>query len=621
MLSSPGSTAVAARPATPSRTWGIASVIAYEAFQIALGALIAWFPWAYVLGYVETEYAQPRLEPWLILVGAMGVQALCMLVRMPRNWITPALSLALIGGLCFIQVAIVYGNIVSGAIQKDYALLAASISEQSDALFTNPLDRAQRTWLNGYFDPFAPLFDRLFNLADDPFRLLGFQLVAMLSAPVAIWVIALLHPRLRPFQALVPTVLLLHPSLPATLQADYHTSAIGITFWIVGSYLFWLRRKRAAFALLLIAAFTKISYWPSWLVFGGIHALRREWRWAVLYGVIGAGAMGAYIAIQPPAGELTPVGLFFGQLGKEPGEAAFSIFSKTWLWIKPLFDPVRWQFLVLLLLPLGFAVFRYPQALLPAAPLVAFTMLDYSYVRSMVFNVYASEYLGFALAAILLGLRVAGKRLQGAMAVAMCLGMAATLFNLHGWIDWRPVEVATKQPVTIDHGHALHATEADRFIAEHYRALYWRASYNSANALSPEYNRAVAFTTCALGSAPTVVTSYYWMSYVRGQWDRVFIDEAMEPIEPYVWDTAETLVYPVTPLIYGSLVNYPKLEWPYDLKKYGALLDRMPYTVTIPTPVPWRYHGGQRLAECAAEYDYDLSRTTMGSYMLPPATP
>src|SRR5205823_2060017 len=105
------------------------------------------------------------------------------------------------------------------------------------------------SYFENYFDPVVPLLTRLFDLTADPFRLLGFQTIALFSAGFVTAIICHLDARLFPFQLLLPIALLSHPSVITTARADYHTSAIGIGLLLAGSYLFFRHRRRAAFGL------------------------------------------------------------------------------------------------------------------------------------------------------------------------------------------------------------------------------------------------------------------------------------------------------------------------------------------------------------------------------------
>jgi uncharacterized membrane protein len=513
-----------------------------------------------------------------------------MLVRPPRSPLVPLLSLTLVLGLCFIQVCIVYTNIVTSSLQLDYRMLATMIASASHDPFKVPTGlegRVKLSYVQGYFDPLLPILNRVFHLTDSPFRLLGLQTLAILSAPIITWVITVKDARLRPFQVLLPAAFLLHPTMALTLQADYHTSGIGLSFFLVGTYLFLQRSYRSSFVLLLIGSLTKISYWPCWIMFGVFHAFRRRSIWAAAYIVIGVSALVLYSVIQPPTDAVAAPSVFFSQLGSTNSEIVINVILKPYLWVGKILDPVRWEFFALLLLPFGFAIFRRPEVLLFVAPLVLFTFMDITGFRAMIYNVYAIEYLGFFVAAVLLGLSTARPRLQALLAVMMCGGLLFTLTDAQSWLTWRP-------------------------------------SFASARVTTSEYLRAVELSTCAVGDAPVLATSLYWASYPRGRWDTVWMDDFGQPVSPAIWESVETLVFPGNPLVTGSLASFPVVTLPfvsvtYSASDYAALMDRLPVTVTIEqSAYRWRLLGGQRLAECAARFGYPTSRTTPGRSLLLP---
>jgi len=539
--------------------------------QVAAAVLLAAFPWACAVGAIS-----PSWPLWLL---ALGLYSIWLALRPAAGRLLPLASLALTLGLCFIQVLIVYHNVISGNINRDYLMLASLIYRGS----LNPLAAPTNLWfisasyLQAYFDPLVPLLNLTLNLTHDPFRLLGFHAAAILSSAVVTWWLTLREPLLRPYQFLLPTALLLHPSIFATVQADYHTSGIGISPLLAGTYFFFRERPRLAFGLLLLGTLTKISYWPSLGMFGIIYLYRREWRSAAIYLGLVAAALAIHQAIQ--RGNATPgFNLFFSNLGQNPREMAYNVVMRPQLWTSLFLNQEYWGFFALLLLPLGFFPLRYLPALIPAAPLVMFTMLDTTGFRAIVPNVYAAEYLGFVMAATLLGLTGLSTQLRLSALVAITCG---TLLSFN-------------TPENVDR---------------------WTMTANQAITGTAAYEHDVAFSACAVADRPVLATDWNWSTFMRGTIDSAWVDETEPQMDRAPWDTFETLVYPASPDHPMSLARLPTVQLPYDVPHYTALLARLPYVVVADSG--WRYHGGQRLAECAARFGYRVSQSGDAS---PPAS-
>ncbi len=446
------------------------TAITYERLHILAASLLAGYPWVFALGVVQTEAI--TWHGWLALVGAQG---LCMVIRSPRSRLIPLMSLGLLLGLCFIQATLVYHSIVLSGIQRDYFLLGVWIDQAAHDFRTIPINTEnvlQASHLQIYFDFISPAVNRVLQLTHDPFRLLAFHFIAIAGGSIVTWIIAVRNERLRPFQIILPVIFMMHPSVPLTINSDYHTSGIGVAFFIVGTYLFGIQRHRSAFVILLIGTLTKISFWPSWLMFGVLHAFRRRWLWALSYAIPGCAAIVLYCVIQPP-GQKGTVDFFFPHLGASPAEVATNAIFKPHLWIGHALDPLRLSFFVLLLLPLGFAVFRRLDLLAPTLPLAGFSLADFTWQRTIVSNTYGSEYLGFCFAAVLVGLLVSSRRVQAFMLAAMTFGMMIWLANPYQWVGWDHLVPDSYRAWAAANPNGDDMRARERAYADEYVRLYW----------------------------------------------------------------------------------------------------------------------------------------------------
>jgi hypothetical protein len=524
-------------------------------FVTALG--LATFPWLHLQGEVPVG--------WPVWLAAVGFHAVWLAIYPTRNVLLPVATLALVLGLCAIQVLAVYTYIVMGYPQMDYYMLASWIAAASDHFNQAPPTMwyydPPASYLGTYFDPIVPAINALAHLTDSPFRLLGFQTMAILSAAVATWWITIRHHTLAPVQALLPAALLLHPTLALTLQADYHTSGIGITPLLIGTYLFFVQRRAPAFAALLLGTLTKISYWPTWMMFGFVHATRREWRWAAAYAATGIGALGLHQVLEaghPGVG----LSIFFPGFGSTPLEVVHTAIFSPSLWLTPVSDVSRWAFFGHLLLPLGFGALLFPPAVVPLLPLVVFSLLDASGFRRTVDDVYAIEFLGFLAAAALLGLQRSGASVRVLATAALVVGVMATFTNPERWTQWNATLART--------------------------AL-----------VSAGYSDIVNFTSCAIDDQPVLTTGVNWSSYVRAKIASVWVDPGGMTLPDSQWDRFQTVVYHKSPAVAGSLTNFPNVKG-WDVAQYTRLLNRLPFTVTVGGT--WQYVGGERLAACAARF-------------------
>jgi uncharacterized membrane protein len=594
-----------------------------EPLQVVAAALVAAFPWAHGLGVLT-----PAFESWIAWAAMVGAQALMMLARPARSRLVPVFSLLAVLGLCFVQAVGVYWRLVANHLGRDFALVGMWLAATLRGLFSAPITRTEEgpfSYFLFYFDPVVPLVNVLLRLTDDPARLLGFQLVAVVAAPISVWYLCVREATLKSVQLLLPVALLMHPALVGPLQLDYHTSTIGLAPFLIGSYAFWMNRHGAAFWCLLLGALTKVSYWPSWLVFGMVHGMRRRWMLAGLYGAIGVAALVIYTQLQAqrPQGALG-IRTGFGYLGETHAEIAVNAVLKPALWLAPALHPAPWLFFLVLLMPFGFVVFRRPITLAPTVPLALLSLLDGSAWRAIVFNIYAIEYLGFIVAGILVAIRTAGRSAKAIMIVAIALGIVGFLADPYAWID-RAAVSTLGSPVVMRDAPVSASTVAlayDRERAAGYLDLYWRPRLGETSGLVAGHTQMAAFTTCAIGDAPVIATSYSFAALLRGQWDRVYFDEGGAQIRPIVWQSAETLITPGDGDTAGSFASFPTTSGPYDVGRYATLMDRLPIAVaTDQSAYQWRYLGGERLAACAAEFGYVATPNQSGSLQLLPGVP
>jgi hypothetical protein len=415
---------------------------------------------------------------------------------------------------------------------------------------------------------------------------MGLYAAAILSASLVVWWVAVRHTALYSFQILLPIALLFHPALSFALQMEYHNDGIPLSLLILGSYCFFTMRRRSAFVLLLLGTMTKISYWPSWLMFGVVHALRREWRWSAAYLACLLVAYKIFSAIQPPG--VTPaVSAVLGGLGDSPAEIVVNFFLHPSLWTGRVFDPARWYFLLCILVPWAPASLAYWWALMPVAPLVPFSLLDALGTRAMVIAPYTLEYVAFIVPATMVALRSVG-RWRTILVVATLTAAAMIPFLFIG--PW-----------------GIPANQAYR----------WGETFPSATRQTDLYLHEVAFGVCAAGDEPVLATVIGYPSYIRGDIDKLWSDDGLL-LKGSGGRLPQfgTLVYPTQTDAFEQkglddlkLANDPAYAETVHAY-YRDLNARL--SVRVRTTL-WDYRGGSRLTACAQQFGYPVERSPAGA--------
>lgn len=546
-----------------------ALAICQELLQIAATAALAVYPWGRL---VESTGLPPvSWEQW---IAAVGVLSFWLVLQPTRTWLIGLPTLALILGLCAVQIADIYFFIVGGQLSIDYHILSSLIYRASIDILTTPPNLwwlpPNASYIRVYYDPWAPLFARLFSITSSPFGLLGYQMIALLGGAFVIWLLTQIRRPLRSFQVLLPVAWLMHPSLIWTVQTDYHTSGIGISVLLVGSYLFFKRRKIPAVVALLVGIATKISYWPCCLIFGTLSALRRDWRWAAAYFGIGTAAVLIHQLIQQQPG--TPgASSFFGV--SNPSDVVIDAIVHPDHWLERLITTPEWQFFVWLSAPFGFLFAASPLTLTPTLPLIGYVLLDQTGYRSQINFFYSSEFLGFLMAGTLITIDRAKTIGRLVAPVAVTIGTIAAF---------------------------------QQFGMER----NWSGTYRRATMFSAGYFEEVAFATCATGGESVLMSSPQWSTYARGVLDSVWFDNTGgmgKVVDDETWRQFGTLVYPSDPHDLFTLSKFPVANFPYDYDHYIQLLERLP--VSVKTPRNWVYRGSSRLAACADQFGYAVSNS------------
>src|SRR5579862_3606360 len=469
-----------------------ASVVAIEPYLqlVAIAVLAAW-PWLHAFGKISVDASW---RPWL---AAVGLHAIWLQLRPYKQRFLAVFALLGLGGVLLSQALEVYLSIVQAGIQLDYWLLVSRIRHAAFDPFSNLPNLWMMQPFNGmlqvYFDPLTPLINRVLDLTHDPFRLLGFHTLMIFSAPLVVLWLTSRHPQLRAFQFALPVALLVHPALSLSMESDYHSSEVAVGLLLLGTYYFFSEgtgRQWKGFLPLLAGTLIKISYWPSFLMFGPLSALRRRWLWAVMY--VGTGVVALVLhSVLVRGGAAGGFFDFFSKLGNSPSQVIYNAIFHPSLWAQQVLLPERWLFYVLVLLPLGFCVIAYPLAIVPALPLLAFAMLDGSGFRSMMIQ-YATEYLGYFVGGALVGLTRVSNWMRLAILILLAVGMPVSFNDATGFV-WPRMTVRTAVVVTQD------------------------------------YFQEARFSECAVGSAPVLTTDIQWVTYIREYPDHLWYDGGGNP--------------------------------------------------------------------------------------------
>jgi uncharacterized membrane protein len=557
----------------------------YRLIHVGLAVSLALYPWLYTFQVVGDDR---RL--WSVWLVAMVAQAISLLVRPAQVQLLRAASLLLILGLCLLHAFIVYERIVLSQLNIDYFVLANWISAASSDPFEHfsNFSPVAGSYVQYYFDPLVPLLNRVLGLTSDPIRLLGFQLVAVLSPAVILWVLAVRHTRLVAFQSLLPTAYLLHPSVIANTQQDYHTSGIGAGFLMVGAFLFFRGGRAAPFALLLLGTLTRLSFWLIWPLLAMMRARDQRWKEAALYAATVTAALMVYRLIQPD--DDTRRNFLLTMFAPQVGGTARDVAAYAVLHVGELarVGVQRLQFLLQMGATVGFTFVLFPTGLVPLVPFIAVSLLEHTGLRSVVNHQYAAEYLGLLFAAVLSGLLAAPQRQRAVAAFALGVGMLYSMGNIIAWGEPRAGYESTL-----------------------------RQAYHSVIGARSAYRHEAAFSICATGGKPTIVTLYQaelytWTTFAREPLraisiDQVpmgldFVDAALQRVDDSRWESFETLVYAADTQARSSLARFPTMNGVPHREQYASLMKRLPVEVT--TGRGWRYRGADRLAVCAKRFGY-----------------
>jgi hypothetical protein len=137
----------------------------------------------------------------------------------------------------------------------------------------------------------------------------------------------------------------------------------------------------------------------------------------------------------------------------------------------------------------------------------------------------------------------------------------------------------------------------------------WGGSLGRFDYLIPGYQRELAFASCAVGDEPVLTTSPLWSSLARGTIDAVWDDKdgkMATVVGAERWATFGTLVFPGDATDLYTLSGFPVAKWPYDVRSYSALLQRLP--ISVRTPGKRVYRGSDRLAVCGHQFGYEITR-------------
>lgn len=541
----------------------------------ATALLLGLFPW--VLLITTLPWSRRAWSLWMVAVAA---HAVWMCWRAPRSRIVPAASLAAILGFLCIQLVLVWQKIVSEDLVKDYFNYMTLISLAAQDFFARPPNLApalQIPYLQYSFDPVVPLLTRIIPLTASPFYLLGFQTLALFAPAFVLWALAVRDATLRPFQFFLPALYILLPAVPYTAQGDYHTSGIGISLLLLGTVLVFTRTSQA-WLLLLIGTLTKVSYWPSFLMFSAVSLLYRRRRAAALFAATFVAAMALYEHLQTvPSYSL---GQFFGYLGASPFEMLQTLLTHPDVVLAQVAQPAKWLYLLRLLLPLGFGPLLFPPALLPTLPLIAMSLLDSTGYRSLTFSEYALEYTPFLFAAELIVLKLAPPSRRIVLVVLATVGTLASLVLYESAPGYYTVFYPYWSPPTVA----------------------------SLQVAMPQYNRQVQFVNCAMGDDTVLATIYKWVTFLRRDYDHVWVDDGFLYVHPTPeeWDHFGLLVFSTDPTTRGNVLTFPFVQQNavgYDAANYAALRSRLPILVQTPN---YFYAGGDQLAACAQQFGFPI---------------
>lgn len=287
-------------------------------------------------------------------------------------------------------------------------------------------------YLGDHVQPILLLIAPLYRLLPYPELLLVMQAAVLSVGAIPVYRLARRHLPQAWLALLFGLVFLLYPALGFMNRFDYHLITFAIPTLLLAFDAWDEDRLGAANLFLLLALFSKEEIGLTIFMLGLYAVLvRRQFRWGAAWSGIGlAWSLTALFVIIPAfRGTDSDTLARYAWLGDTPLSQLRTLLLQPKIVWQHLQEPFRLQFLLKLLLPLGYLAFLAPSLLLIGLPALAYNLLSAVPSQSSIYFHYLAPFIPFAFIAAVFGTswltKRFGPRWANLVAAWLVLGTAA----------------------------------------------------------------------------------------------------------------------------------------------------------------------------------------------------
>lgn len=261
-------------------------------------------------------------------------------------------------------------------------------------------------YLGDHVQPILLLIAPLYRLLPYPELLLGIQAAVLCVGAIPVYRLARRHLPQAWLALLFGLVFLLYPALGFMNRFDFHLVTFAIPTLLFAFDAWDEGRFGAANLFLLLALFSKEEIGLTIFMLGLYAVLvRREVRWGATWSSMGlAWSLVALFVIIPAfRGADSDTLARYAWLGDTPLIQLRTLLLQPKTVWQHLQEPFRLQFLLKLLLPLGYLSFLAPPLLLIVLPALAYNLLSAVPSQSSIYFHYMAPFIPFAFIAAVFG--------------------------------------------------------------------------------------------------------------------------------------------------------------------------------------------------------------------------
>lgn len=261
----------------------------------------------------------------------------------------------------------------------------------------------------------------LYRLWPDVRLLLTLQAVVLAAGVFPLYEITLRRLESRPFALAFSFFYLCYPALGFINRFDFHAVSFSIPLFLLA---YWSLEHRRLWLTTLLLSLALSCREEVGLTVGafGLYAMliRRERKWGGLWTLMGIGwsLMALFVVIPAFRGAASDTLSRYGWLGDSPVAMLHTLLTRPGFVMQHQFveAPFRWQFLLRLLLPLGFLPLLGPAVLAVGLPTLVYNLLSEAPPQSSIYFQYVSPVIPFLFLAAVEGLARLDGRLRSSPA-------------------------------------------------------------------------------------------------------------------------------------------------------------------------------------------------------------